>query len=436
VNARMSAAEAKLAETIRSGREDLVALVRDLIGFDTTTVGETAVGCRQEHALQEYLADRLRTAGLETELWEPDLAGYRPQNTPSQIDFAGRPQLAARLEGSGRGDSLLLLGHVDCVPVEPIALWSTNPFHAARRDGRIYGRGAADMKGGVASLLFALETLVRLGFRPRGDITFCSVTDEESSGAGSVAAVGHGVQASAGLCAENTGFDIWTACRGSVVFEIEIEGRAGHAECRQPDWKAGGAVNAIDKTIPILQALSGLGAAWSSRPDLHHPLLPAGDAVVVGIHGGEWEVTYPSRCTTTVNIQFLPHQVSDSDGIDVLREEVEHAILAVTESDEWLANHPPKCSWRPWVIPGEMDAGHPLVGLVSDCARKVGREAPIRGLDSWHDPANFIRLGETPTLSFGPGLLACSHITDEWVSEEDLVDHCIASALILLDYCG
>ena len=113
------------------------------------------------------------------------------------------------------------------------------------------------MKGGIACLVVALETLGRLGVRLAGDVVFCTVTDEESSGAGGRMAVEHGVRADAGIAAEATDFDAWVSCRGTVTPTITVEGRAGHAEMPQPDWREGGAVNAIEKLVPLLRRRPG-----------------------------------------------------------------------------------------------------------------------------------------------------------------------------------
>lgn len=292
------------------------------------------------------------------------------------------------------------------------------------------------MKGGIASLVVALETLGRLGFRPEGDVVFCTVTDEESSGAGSLAAVKRGVRADAGVCAENTGFDLWTACRGSVICDVDVPGRAGHAECRQPHWTEGGAVNAIDKAALLLAALRSLGEEWRNRADHRHRLLPPGDVVPVAISGGEWEATVPSTCRITANVQFLPGHVDRAGSIDAAREEVEGVLNAASAADSWLAAHPPRFHWHPYVLPAEVDETDPLVSLIVACAAKVGRQARVLGLDSWHDPANFIRFAGVPTVSFGPGELSSSHIIDEWLDLEALVEHCSVVALAILHFCG
>ena len=143
------------------------------------------------------------------------------------------------------------------------------------RDGYLFGRGANDMKGGIAGLVIALEALHRQGVRLAGDVVFCTVTDEESSGAGGRAAVAHGVRADAGIAAEATDFDAWVSCRGTVTPTITVAGRAGHAEMPQPDWRDGGAVNAIEKLVAVL---NGDGRAARGVEGAPRPPAPAARA--------------------------------------------------------------------------------------------------------------------------------------------------------------
>ena len=171
---------------------------------------------RDEAKLQGILAARLQALGAEVDLWEPEPTGKGNRFVPDELDFAGRPQLAARLAGAGGGRTLLLNGHIDAVDAEPVDTWTSHPFRAEVRERLLYGRGGNDMKGGIACLLFALETRCARAGVSAGDVVFCANTDEESSGAGSLACVAHGVRADAGICAEPTDFDAWVACRGTV----------------------------------------------------------------------------------------------------------------------------------------------------------------------------------------------------------------------------
>ena len=298
--------ERLIVDEIDRRRDELVELASALIRFDTTA-REPHDPPREEAALQSYLADRLRAAGAATDLWKPapeDVAGSRL--VPPGLRFDGRPQLAARFAGAGGGRSLLLNGHMDAVSSEPRDRWTSGPNEPEVRDGNLYGRGACDMKGGIAAMVFAAEILSRLGVRLAGDVVVCTVTDEESTGAGGVAAVAHGVRADAGVVTEPSGFDVWVACRGSLVPTIRVTGKPGHAGVGQPDWREGGAVNAIERATVILDALADLQAEWRTRPDHQHPYLSPGEIVPTLISGSEWVVSYPASCEVTYHVAYLP----------------------------------------------------------------------------------------------------------------------------------
>ena len=320
--------EQEIVAAIEARRDDLVALTSELVGFDTTarTVGEPA---RDEVALQEHLGARLGAAGADVEIWEPDPAELAGEPlVPKGLDFDGRPQLVARFPGTGAGRSLLLNGHIDAVSAEPRDRWTSDPFRAEVRDGKLYGRGASDMKGGVAAMTAAAETLAAEDVRLAGDLIVCTNTDEESSGAGSTACVRHGVRADAGIVLEPTGFDVWVACRGTSYADITVPGRPGHAECEQPHWREGGAVNAIEKAAVVLEAIRGLRERWRADESLRHAYLSPPDVVPTLINAGEWAVTYPSSCRITSGALFLPQQADEAGFGSRIEREVEEAVLA------------------------------------------------------------------------------------------------------------
>jgi acetylornithine deacetylase len=329
----------------------------------------------------------------------------------------------------------LLNGHIDAVSAEPVGQWTSHPHRPEVRDGRLYGRGSCDMKGGIGGMLFALETLHRLGVRLAGDAVFCANTDEESSGAGSYACVAHGIRADAGLCAEPTSFDAWVACRGGVNPVVRTIGRTGHAEMHHPHWREGGPVNAIEKMSIVLDAIRALRDEWSRRPDHHHPYLHAPDILPTVIKGGEWMVTYPSSCEATLSVQYLPARVGP-DGGQAVFDEVEAFINAAAAKDDWLAEHPLQWEWPCDIVPAEVPDDHPIVSTTLDAAADLGRTGKISGLDSWHDAAVFTRVAATPTISFGPGHIAAAHTIDEYVPVDELVDHAAAVALVLVRWCG
>ena len=433
--AALNAVEERVVAAVAEGRDELVALARELVALDTTA-RETGDPPRDEDRLQRLLEARLRSIGAETDLWEPESTGTGNRHVPDDLDFAGRPQLAARLAGRGGGRSLLLNGHIDAVSAEPRELWSCDPFAGAARDGRVYGRGIADMKGGLAGMLFALETLRRLDVRLAGDVVYCTVTDEESSGAGGWAAVKRGVKADAGVVAEPTDFDVWVACRGSLTPVITISGRPGHAEMVQPHWRAGGAVNAIDKLRLVLDAIARLNDEWRGRPDHRHPYVSPGTIVPTVVHGGEWEITYPASCTLTCEAMYLPTHLDEDGTGRRVEAEVKDWIERAVAVDPWFAEHPLKWFWDCDVVPAEVPDDHPVVAEGVAAGAAVGRAGSITGFDSWHDGATFTRRGGTPTVCFGPGLGSTAHTVDEWVSADDLADHVAATALLLMRWCG
>ncbi len=292
------------------------------------------------------------------------------------------------------------------------------------------------MKAGIAGMLFALETLRRLDVTLAGDAVFCAVTDEESSGAGGWAAVHRGVGADAGICAEPTDFDVWVACRGSLTPTITVEGRPGHAEMRQPHWRAGGAVNAIEKMKPVLDAVERLREEWRRRPDMQHPHVSPGDIVPTVIAGGEWEVTYPASCRLVCEVMYPPGLVGEDGTARILEREITDAVESAVAADPWLREHPLQWSWDCDVVPAEIDPAHPIVTSAVAAGAAVGHAGRITGFDSWHDGATFTRVGGTPTVCFGPGLTSTAHTIDEWVAIDDLVDFAAAAALLTVRWCG
>jgi acetylornithine deacetylase len=429
-----SGLEEKVVAAVRGAGDELAGLTGELIAYDTTArmPGEPA---RDEEALQRLLQQRLVALGAETDLWEPPATGPDERHVPPNLDFKGRPQLAARLAGGGGGRSLVLCGHIDAVAPGPPTDWQSDPFKAVVRDGRLYGRGACDMKGGLAALIVALEALHRCDVRLLGDVVWCSVTDEESSGAGGWAAVARGVEGDGGLCAEATAFDAWIACRGTVTPTITVLGRAGHAEIPQPAWRAGGAVNAVEKAMVVLHAVQTLRDHWRARSDLGHPLLSVGDVVPTIIRGGDWQVTYPSRCEITCDVTYLPAQLDDQRTGRNVERELRQWIDAAAAQDDWLSEHPLEWAWDCDVVPAEMPADHPLVGCALGAAADLGHTGRAGGLDSWHDAATFTAHG-TPMFSFGPDGIETAHAVNECVGLDDLADAAAAYALTMMRWCG
>lgn len=438
----LSDEERRIVEEIERSRDELVALASDLIAFDTTA-RDPDDPPRQERELQEYLGARLRAAGAEVELFEPDRAEFagKPLYQPG-MGFEGRPQLVARFPGTGGGKSLLLNGHIDAVSVEPREQWTSDPLRAEVRDGNLYGRGSCDMKGGIACMVYAAETLSRLGVRLAGDLLVTTNTDEESSGAGGLALVLRGVKADAGIVAEPTGFDIWISCRGTSYAIVTVPGRPGHAEVFQPHWSEGGAVNAIEKAQVVLDAIRRLREEWSRRSDLRHPRLSVPDILPTLISAGEWAVTYPAECRITIAVLCVPQQTDEEGWTFEVEREVEEWIATAAAADPWLAANPPTVEWWPnRVMSLEIPPDDPIVSVMSGATEDVGRPGRLSGLDSWYDGATFTRLGGTPAIAYGPPGFdpsgrSVAHTIDEFVPVDGLVACAQGLAIAAMRYCG
>ena len=428
--------ERSVVAEIERRRSELVELLATLVGFDTRAPGDD-LAPRDEAALQGYLADRLRAAGLDVDVWEPDVADLPATDypIPAGYHFRGRPQLVARRAGAGGGRSLLLNGHVDVVTPEPLQQWTDHPFRASVRDGRIYGRGTCDMKGGVAAMVLATEVVAAMAVPLRGDLLVNTVTDEESTAAGTLASVAHGVAADGAIVPEPTALTAWLGTRGSLMPEIVVEGRAGHAGFPHEHWTAGGPVNAIEKAQVVLAALHALRDEWRDRRDTQHPYLRTGTIVPTSFDAGQWIVSHPATATLRCHVQYLPGQAgADGSGAPV-RAEIEQRVLAAARADPWLAAHPPSFAWHGDVPAAFTDPAAPICATTLVAMGALGLPREIASRTTWFDGATLTRAG-TPAIAFGPGAIAQAHAVDEHVSVDELVRAAQVLAVAAIRFCG
>jgi acetylornithine deacetylase len=419
----LSPEERELVETIAGRRDDIVELACALIGFDTTSRTTPEMPPRQERELQTMLAERLRAAGADVDLWEPapeDVIDH-PLSAGRRFTFERRPQLAVRFAGSGGCRSLMFNGHIDVVPAALEDGWDQDPFQASVRDGQITGRGACDMKGGIAAMVVAAETLARTGGLA-GDLVVCTNSEEESSGTGALACARHGVTADLTIVTEPSGLEVWPACRGSVYAAIELVGRAGHAEQEHPHWTEGGAVNAIEKARHLLAGVDRLRADWRTRAAFRHPLLDTPDIVSVRlVSDAGWDVTIPDRAELTLAVLVLPQQADPDGWTSTVREEVEGFLRRWCDTDSWLAAHPPAFRWYVETNPSETPVETPSVQALLGANRALGLPTTLGGLGSWYDGATFALETGSPALMYGPRHIDWAHTVNEHVPIDDLV---------------
>ena len=359
-------------------RSDLIALISRLVAIDSVNPSLVAGGAG-ETEIAGFIAAWAHEAGLEADLLE---------------ETAGRPSVLVRARGTGGGRTLLLCGHIDTVNVEGM----TDP-HAPRVDGdRLYGRGAYDMKAGVAAALLAAREAARLGLA--GDLVVAAAADEEHASLGVQEAL-RAVHADAAIVTEPTELEIAVAHKGFVWSEVRVTGRAAHGS--RPHL----GVDAIVKMGPVLTALGALDEALGAR---QHPLLGRGSVHASVIEGGVELSSYPAHCVLALERRTLPGE----RGADVERE------LAALLDRCRAADAELDAEQRTLLVrePFEIDQGAELVGVVRAAAADVLGQAPrIGGVSYWADAA-FIAAAGIPTVLFGPRG-AGAHATEEWVSLSD-----------------
>ncbi len=424
--------EQSVSDLLANRRDDLVELAATLVGFDTRASTHGEVG-GDEPALQALLADRLRAAGFAVDLFEPRVDDLPASPMfPAGLDLDGRPQLIARAIGRGDGRSLLFNGHVDVVSVEPRSAWATDPFRARVRDGLLVGRGACDMKGGVAAMVLAAEALAELEVPLSGDLLVNTVTDEESTGAGTLACIARGLRADGCLVPEPTSGQVWLGARGALLAEVEVHGRAGHTGLARGDELDGPGVGAIEAMGPVLAAVRQLREEWWRSSALGES---PGWIVPTHIVGGEWIVTHPESCRVQLHVTFSAEQADAGCWGGPVRSEIEERIRVAAQADPWLASHPPIVRWSAEVPAATVDAGDPIVSTALASAAALGHDAGIAARTTWLDAASLTRAG-TPAIGFGPGDVEAAHSVDESVDIDELVTAAQLLAVTAMRFCG
>jgi acetylornithine deacetylase len=350
--------------------ESPVDLLARLVAIDSVNPSLVPGGAG-ERTIASFVATWARDEGLEAELLEA---------TP------GRPSVVVIARGSGGGRTLLLCGHLDTVTVAGM----TDPHTPRIAGDRLYGRGAYDMKAGLAAALIACREA--RGRELAGDVIVAAVADEEHASIG-IQEVLAAIAADGAIVTEPTGLELVVAHKGFVWSEIEVTGRAAHGS--RPDL----GIDAIAKAGPILTAISELDGVLGART---HPLLGRPSLHASTIAGGEELSSYPARCVIGLERRTLP-------GETVADVERELASLPVAEATTrtLLAREP-----------FEVDPGSSFVGLVRGAAAGVlGSEPPIAGATYWAD-SGFIGAAGTPCVLFGPSGDG-AHASEEWVSISD-----------------
>lgn len=334
----------------------------------------------QEGQLARTIARYCERAGLSVAL---------PEVVP------GRPNVVARW-GTGRRPVLLLTGHMDTVPAGEG--WTRDPFGAEVCEGRLYGRGACDMKAGLAAMLAALIDLRASGQEPRGDVVFAAVVGEEEDSAGTLALLEQGIDADRALLAEPTGLELVRSNRGLVNYTLTIAGEAAHASSPQLGR------NAIVAAAHVVTELEQLAERLAAGP---HPAFGPPNLTVGTIRGGTRPYVVPDRCVLEVDRRVNPGETAAS-----VLAETEEVLSRVRERIPWL-----EASFElgSEYLPFELAAGHPLVVQTLAAMQDAGLERRVGPWRAASDAGFFAVRAGIPCVLFGPGDTAQAHRPDEYV---------------------
>ncbi|SEN69270.1 peptidase [Lihuaxuella thermophila] len=415
--------KALIHQWMEDHREEGIRLLQRMVQAPSTQGNEAAA--------QAIVAEKLSEMGLEVEIWEPD--GQELQKHPyfysPRTEFKGSPNVVGVWKGTGGGRSIILNGHIDVVPEGDHEQWDHPPYSGKIIDGKMYGRGVTDMKGGNVSLLLAIESLVQLGIKLKGDVIFQSVVEEESGGAGTLAAVLKGYKADAALIPEPTHMRIFPKQQGSMWFRIWVKGRSAHGGTRYEG------VSAIEKGMKVVEHIRALEEERNRRiTDPLYKNTPIPIPINIGVmEGGNWPSSVPDLVKLEGRMGVAPEEKMED-----AKREMEEWLKMLGRLDPWFEEHPPVLEWfgARWV-PGSIDLEHELMNTLVNQYRSVLGQEPVIEASPWGTDGGLLtQVGETPSIVFGPGVTEMAHYPNEYIELDKVFEAAEIIALTLIHWCG
>lgn len=419
----MSEQNEQIRQWLDENREAGVQFLQRLVQAPSTQGNEAYA--------QEIVAQKLAEIGLEVDIWEPDGEELKKHSYfySPRSDFSGSPNVVGIMRGSGGGRSIILNGHIDVVPDGDRTQWDDDPYSGKVEDGKMFGRGVTDMKGGNVSLILAMQAIRELGLTLKGNVIFQSVIEEESGGAGTLAAVLKGYKADAALIPEPTGMRIFPKQQGSMWFRIFVKGRSAHGGTRYEG------VSAIEKSMTVLTHIRALEEKRNARiTDPLYERTPIPIPINLGvIQGGDWPSSVPDLVKLEGRMGVAPEESMEN-----AKEEMEGWLAGLGEVDPWFNENPAVLEWfgARWV-PGAIDMEHELMNTLVQQYRQVAGADPVIEASPWGTDGGLLtQVGDTPSIVFGPGVTEMAHYPNEYIGIDKVFEAAHIIALTLIQWCG
>ncbi|WP_255717187.1 peptidase [Salipaludibacillus sp. CUR1] len=420
----------KPAATHKAIRQWMADHEKQLLSMLQQMIQEPSVQMN-ESGIQHKTVRWLEELDFTVEMWEP--GGEELFNHHAFLSrrehFKGSPNVVGVRKGEGKGKSILLNGHIDVVPEGNLSDWAEDPYAGLVKDGKIYGRGATDMKGGNAAMLFALQAISSLKIPIKGDVIFHSVIEEESGGAGTLAAILRGYTADAALIPEPTNMKIFPKQQGSMWFRLKVKGKSAHGGTSYEG------INAILKAQKVIQALESLEKVRNDR--VTDPLFakaPIPLPINVGvIEGGEWPSSVPDLVKIEGRVGISPEET-----VQEAQEEFTRAIRAMEGEDKWFKDHPVEIEWfgARW-LPGSIDVNHPFMEILTEQYKGITGKSPEVEAAPWGTDGGIITaVGSTPSVVFGPGITRMAHQANEYIEIEKVRQCAEVIASTIIEWCN
>lgn len=384
-----------------------------------------------EAAAQEFMAEAMAARGLAVDRWRLDLDNLRdlPGFSPASVSYDDAWNVVGTYQpDTVTGRSLILNGHIDVVPTGPAHRWRAPPFEPYRKEGHLFGRGAGDMKAGLASALFAYDAVRAAGFRPSAPIFIQSVVEEECTGNGALACLQRGYTADAAIIPEPVHDCLLRAQMGLLWLRVTVPGDPAHASGA---YTTG--VNAIERAWRIWLHLKSLEDAWNAEKSEHAPYgtHPHPIRFNLGkIQGGEWVSSVPAECVMEIRVGVYPDW-----SIAHAKAQIEAGI---SEAARWDASAPdPEVAYHGFHTPGYVLEGADAAEAVLRASHLKVFGRPLEEvLSSASTDARILGVfGKIPSVVYGPACDA-AHGIDESVDIESVRRVTKSISLFIADWCG